>query len=150
MNAGQSNPFDRLETRHIPRWPVGITQRSGPADKNLYFFDTHKMADYGGWSIIAAWDRHIAFNLGTLTPSMANIDLKFYSADKEFRTLSLLQESISTVDNVENIYFKELPLGWYALEVSSDLSWNYGLAWLYTANPRFGPVPEPTASFAWF
>lgn len=143
MTAGESNPFDRLRPAHtaLGGWDYEKIRAGG---KNYYFFDTHKMANFGEWSIIAAWDRHIAFNLGTLTPSMANIDLKFYRADENFRTLSLMQQSVSAVDNVEHIYFKELPFGWYALEVSSNLSWDYGLAWLYTANPRIGPVPEPT------
>jgi hypothetical protein len=66
-----------------------------------------------------------------------NLDLTLYNATTGFVVGSVLASSVSTVDNVELIYFTGLAPGQYALGVSSDtIGTDYGLAWVAT-------VPEP-------
>lgn len=58
----------------------------------------------------------------------ANIDLRLYEAIG-FYPLTVLDKSISAVDNVEHIYIEELPAGRYMLEVTTNRRWEYALAW---------------------
>ena len=41
----------------------------------------------------------------------------------------MLDQSISTVDNVEHVYLTNLGPGTYTLKVSGAANWDYGLAW---------------------
>jgi hypothetical protein len=45
--------------------------------------------------------------------------------------------SLSTVDNVEHLYLKNLASGLYTIAVTGDAATDFGLAWNITA------VPEP-------
>ncbi len=76
---------------------------------------------------------------GTFDPStiLANMDLRLYNSTGSFLN-SLLDSSLSTVDNVEHIYQANLGPGRYTLEVSSDIAHDYGIAW------RVRAIPEPS------
>jgi hypothetical protein len=71
---------------------------------------------------------------------LANMDLRLYDSTSGFLN-TLLDSSLSTVDNVEHIFQAFLGPGRYTLEVRSDVAHDYGLAW------RFTSVPEP--NFGW-
>jgi hypothetical protein len=55
---------------------------------------------------------------------------------------SLLDQSVSAVDNVEHIYLNSLGPGTYTLKVSGAANWDYGLAWRMTT-----AFDEPNADF---
>lgn len=59
---------------------------------------------------------------------VANLALRLYSSTNLVAG-PLLDSSTSTVDNVEHIYQRHLVAGQYALEVSSDSTTNYAIAW---------------------
>ena len=80
---------------------------------------------------------------------MANLNLYLYSsADSAFTNVSLLAQSISGVDNVEHLWFTNLPTAYYQFTVGyagydslggpTVADETYGLAWDFTA------VPEPS------
>ena len=73
------------------------------------------------------------------TPSLANIDLELYHANG-FSLGTLVDQSISSVDNTQLLYDPGLAAGTYALEVSRQNdglgTWNSGLA--------IQAVPEPS------
>jgi hypothetical protein len=72
----------------------------------------------------------------SFSSSLANLDLRLFTAT-DFTLGSLLDASLSTVDNTELIWATGLAPGRYALEVSSNTNnVDYGLAWVVV-------VPEP-------
>lgn len=129
-------------------WDYGAIDAAGT--KN-YFFDIGSSFALDQLSITATWLRDIAITDGAgiagsalLTPSLANLDLKLYSATG-FTPNSLLAQSVSTVDNVEHIFLKDLPAGRYMISLTSNQAWNFGLAW----DAQVSPIPEPSAWVLW-
>jgi hypothetical protein len=109
-----------------------------------YFID---ITETSSASITANWLRNITITSNgtdplTLTPSLANIDLRLFTASG-FTPGALLDESVSPIDNVEHIRLPSLAPGRYMIEVSSSspvenytVSWDFRLAG--------AAVPEPT------
>ncbi|MCC7193630.1 MAG: S8 family serine peptidase [Phycisphaeraceae bacterium] len=66
------------------------------------------------------------------SPRLADFDLRLVAIDDEGRE-KVLNESASSIDNVELIYRKNLPRGRYRIEVTRkdklDEEWDYALAW---------------------
>ena len=60
--------------------------------------------------------------------SLKNLDLRFYNSTGQFLG-TLLDQSISAVDNVEHLYLRGLGPGAYTLRVSGSAGVDYGLAW---------------------
>ncbi len=84
-------------------------------------------------SVILAWniktvDGNPAPFIFSPTQTLQNLDLKLYDSSATFMG-SMLDQSISTVDNVEHIYRTNLGPGTYTLAVSNAAGWDYGLAW---------------------
>lgn len=71
--------------------------------------------------------------------SLANLDMRFYDSTLGFQD-SLLDASLSTVDNLEYIYLTGLQSGVYTLEITSTSgASDFGLAW----SGSVSAVPEP-------
>ncbi|MDK1032119.1 MAG: PEP-CTERM sorting domain-containing protein [Planctomycetia bacterium] len=109
------------------------------ADKLYYFFEVDAGESISDFSVILAWNRIITdgqpggANWGSPDASLADLDLKLYDATG-FTLGSLLDSSLSDVDNVEHIFQELLGSGRYALEISSDTAnMDFAIAW----------VPEP-------
>jgi hypothetical protein len=83
-------------------------------------------------SIMLAWNAKITdTNPGAPfipSESLQNLDLRLYDSSSAFLG-SLVDQSVSTVDNVEHIYQTSLGPGTYTLAVSGAASWDYGVAW---------------------
>lgn len=111
---------------------------------NFQIADGSTAADF---SILLAWNAKITDtnddpNVFTPTePVVQNLDLQLYNSTASFMG-SLLDQSISTVDNVEHIYLNSLGPGTYTLKVSGAANWDYGLAWRMTT-----AFDEPNADF---
>jgi hypothetical protein len=86
------------------------------------------------FSAIATWNRQIEFEHGsggdpaTFTPSLANLDIRLFAADG-FTRGALLDESVSTIDNVEHIFQRALQSGHYVLTVATDQPVDFAVAW---------------------
>lgn len=93
-------------------------------------------------SVILAWNAEIvdADAGGNLIPSLnvANLDLQIYDSTDSFLG-TLIDESVSTVDNVEHLYFDTLSEGRYTIVVTGDQDRDFALAW----SSSFTAVPEP-------
>lgn len=91
-------------------------------------------------SVVLDWNIDVIDqdNGGTFVPttSLADMSLRLYDSTGGFLG-SLLDSSLSPVDNVEHIYWSTLDPGRYTLQVSSNLSHDYGIAW------RVRAIPEP-------
>jgi hypothetical protein len=128
--------------------PIGWDFDSiGQGGVESYFFEVpdNQLAEV---SILAAWNREITLTPGaggspaTLSPSLANLDLRLYRASG-FSLGDLLDESLSTIDNVEHIFQRGLPGGRYAIQLTHEGPvgpWDYALAW----RTALTPVPEPS------
>ncbi|HEV2292474.1 MAG TPA: hypothetical protein VGR35_01380 [Tepidisphaeraceae bacterium] len=113
-----------------------------------YYFDVPAMHELTELSTILTWNRVVQDGVagpsfGNLTSSLANLDLQLYTVDG-FSLGTLLDQSISAVDNVEHIYRPTaLTAGRYAMQVTTDtLNTNYALAW----HGSLTAVPEPGAA----
>lgn len=89
-------------------------------------------------SILLTWNAQYGTSNFNNTLSLANMDMRFYNSTGGFLG-TLLSSSLSTVDNVEHIYLKNLSAGTYTLAINSNISTAFGLAWNLVA------VPEPTS-----
>lgn len=90
-------------------------------------------------SVVLTWnvkitDSDSAPNYFAPSESLQNLDLRLYNSSSAFPG-SLVDASLSEVDNVEHIYLTNLPSGTYTLSVSGAADWDYGLAW--RMNTRF-------------
>jgi len=91
-------------------------------------------------SILLTWNAQYRDASGNFDSnlSLANMDLRlFRSADGVLGTE--VGSSLSTVDNVEHLYLRNLSAGLYTIQVSSNIDTQFGLAWNITA------VPEPSS-----
>ncbi len=70
--------------------------------------------------------------------SLANLDMQFFDSSDSFLG-TLVDASLSPVDNVEYLYLRDLAAGVYTLQISGDGVTDFGLAWHGTLQA----VPEP-------
>jgi hypothetical protein len=105
----------------------------------------------GSMAITLDWYRDVgAAVAGTNSIlGMANLDLYLYSSlDSAFTNVSLTAQSISSIDNLEHLWFTNLPTAYYEFMVGYSgydslagptiQNEQYGLAWAFT-------VPEPSS-----
>jgi hypothetical protein len=125
-------------TLTLTGWDYGNLPAGGAA---RYFIEVPAFNLVQQVSILLVWNRHIAVRerpAFTLTPSLANMDLKFYSA-AGFTKGSLIDQSISPIDNVEHIFLRQLRPGRYVFEVTSDAAWDYAIGWDTQLAPTVAP-----------
>lgn len=104
----------------------------GTWESQVYIFTVPEGHVAYTYSLVAAWNRQINFTPGvgplpaTFTPqTLANVGLQLYD-NSDF---SLVDSSMSTIDNVQHIFQRALPAGQYTLLVNSSLATDYALAW---------------------
>jgi subtilisin family serine protease len=104
----------------------------------------------GSMAITLDWNRDVGATVAGTNSilGMANLDLYLFSSpDSAFTNASLTAQSISSVDNLEHLWFTNLPTAYYEFEVGytgydaqagpTVMNEQYGLAWTFT-------VPEPS------
>lgn len=117
-------------------------------DEKFYEFVVPENMKIDDLSIILTWNMEITDQDASAmvfdpTESIADMNLEFFDSTGSFLN-SLIDSSMSTVDNVEHIYLNDLAAGTYHLRVSSDSTSDFGLAWRSSVSA----VPEPaSASF---
>ncbi|HXI82515.1 MAG TPA: S8 family serine peptidase [Verrucomicrobiae bacterium] len=105
----------------------------------------------GSMAITLDWYRDVAAAVAGTNSilGMANLDLYLYaSLDSAFTNVSLTAQSISSIDNVEHLWFTNLPSAYYEFMIGytgydsqggpTVMNEQYGLAWTFT-------VPEPSS-----
>ncbi len=132
LTAGQSLPSATQEV-NLQGWDLH-TSAALPAK---YFFTV----PHGQWaatfSAVLTWHRQLA--PPTFIPTTADLNLRLYAADGFVIQGEALDESRSTVDNVEHLFLRNLPAGQYVLEVSAGTPGvTYGLAWQVQTGPGPG------------
>ncbi|BBO30574.1 hypothetical protein [Lacipirellula parvula] len=109
-------------------------RKSDAAVGDLYYnFEVAAGSTASELSIMLNWNAKITDtnadpNIFTPVQSLQNLDLQFYDSSNSFMG-TMIDQSISTVDNVEHIYLTNLGPGTYTLKVSGAANWDYGLAW---------------------
>ena len=103
----------------------------------FYNFEVAEGSTASDFSILLAWNAKITDTNGDpnvfspTEPVVQNLNLQLYDSTTSFMG-SMLDQSVSTVDNVEHIYLNSLSAGTYTLKVSGAANWDYGLAWRMT------------------
>ena len=125
-------------------WSSDSLHPSG--DSKTYYFQVPSGQPFD-LSALLTWERNVSYTPGggaasaTFTPSLATIDLSLYNANSNFTLGSLVDQSVSTVDNVQYVFDRGLPSGEYALQVTRTDSlsgdWNYALAWQLQTVPHW-------------
>ncbi len=123
-------------------------RKADSAVGDLYYnFQVAEGSTASDFSILLAWNAKITDTNGDpnifspTEPVVQNLNLQLYDSTTSFMG-SMLDQSISTVDNVEHIYLNSLDPGTYTLKVSGAANWDYGLAWRMTT-----AFDEPNADF---
>jgi hypothetical protein len=125
-------------------WDYGIA----PENSALHYsFEVPEFYTVHELSAVLAWNIEITdtnsgsqfFPHGTLV----DLDLKLYDSSSSFLG-SMIDQSISSVDNVEHVYQTDLSSGTYTLQVVNneldameDLSRDFGLAWRLSVLPTY-------------
>lgn len=128
LTAGQqvANP---AATVSPAGWDFSTLSTSKPTQ--TYFFDVPVGTALKEFSAILTWNRSMTLLSGSnyVSASLANLNLNLYNVDG-YSLGSLVDYSVSTVDNVEHIYTSLTP-GRYAVTVSkiTGTTTDYALAW---------------------
>lgn len=146
LSAGEQNGTDlfsdaRIGWDHETLTGVGATR--------TYFIDAPTATEATDIDLTATvtWLRRIEQSGSTFTPSLSRIELRLYTSNEDGSLLTLVDSSVSPVDNVQHFLADLTPGQRYAIQVSlaslptGQLSDDYAVAW-YTG---FTPVPEPTS-----
>lgn len=116
-----------------PVAPTGWNYNTAQANSvKRYFFTIPSGSMANSFSVALVWHRKIDINpfFGNYTSTLPHLTLKLYAANDLAISGAALDQSDSTVDNVQHLFLRNLPAGEYALEVSSDTNnINYGIAW---------------------
>lgn len=123
LAAGRQTASDD-SSRGLRGWDYSTSSTASP---RRYFF-TLRPNQWGSTvSATLTWHRDITSNY-TVAP-LANLNLHLRHANG-FTIGAVVDESISSIDNVEHLFFRNLPPGDYVIEVSaSSNSIPYGLSW---------------------
>lgn len=106
------------------------TASSTSARRYFFTIPAGRMADT--FSAALTWNRNVTKSGQNFNASLQNLTLKLFAATGFTLAPSPIQQSNSSVDNVEHIFLRHLPPGQYALEVSWSTSvtpYEYALAW---------------------
>ena len=152
FGAGELNIYNSYMSLQGGEFNSSLTDPAVPVDLNgwdyeeeivagndlFYEFEVAEGTQLDQLSIVLCWNMDITDSddsLETFTPQeiLGDLNLDFYDSTGSFMG-SLIDESKSTVDNVEHIYLLDLPAGTYHLKVSSDTTKDFGLAWRSTSS----------------
>ncbi|MBK8478783.1 MAG: hypothetical protein IPL39_21615 [Opitutaceae bacterium] len=117
-------------------WDKAITSSS-----SRYFVEV-PVGQVATLSAALVWHRIITpnANWSTLTPSLADLNLRLATATASFGVGTTVAESRSTIENVEHLYETSLPAGRYVIEVTGPSGTAYGIAWRTTLVPNDEPL----------
>ena len=116
-------------------WDYSDSLESATANpERFYRFEVGDNQYLNEFSIVLSWNIDIT-DLGSsqfsFNPSanLVNLDLELFDDEG-----NVVDASLSTVDNVEHIYVKDLPPGTYDLKLSGDSDSDFALAWRFAGS----------------
>ncbi|TWU56624.1 hypothetical protein Poly51_25400 [Rubripirellula tenax] len=156
LEGGEYNGTVIAPTSSVGLFGYDFNEPVSMSSSFLYQFDVPSGQVMDELSIFLQWSMDVV-NASTIPmefiPStdpllgggLANLDLHFYDSNN-----SLVDQSISSVDNFEHIYLTGLSAGTYTLEVSGDRATEYGLAWRSSVSAVAVPEPSTFVTLAIF
>ncbi len=130
LNAGEQMSSSSQVTTPTG-WDFNSYALTSPS---LYFFDVPANTTLSELSAVLTWNAVVTHTGPSYSSTLSNLDLSLWSASG-FTLGSMLDQSISTVDNVELLSLHNLTPGRYALNVTGTSGGvDYALAW-YAATP---------------
>lgn len=118
---------------------------ASPLNDQFYSFEIGANETLEELSAVLAWNLNVTDTGATssvFTPvtTLANFDLALLDSDGD-----IIDQSISSVDNIEHIYTQGLQSGRYSLRVSGDSNDAFGLAFRFSTVTSPTAVPEPSS-----
>jgi hypothetical protein len=130
QHAGSTDPPATVAKSY--GWDYQNRKADSTVDDVYYNFQIPAGSTATELSIMLAWNAKITDtdSGGSFVPveSLQNLDVRLFDSTASFLG-EVLDQSVSTVDNVEHIYRTSLAPGLYTLQVSGAAGWDYGLAW---------------------
>lgn len=158
FGAGELNAFNAFEILVAGRRPSSLANiggmgwdyaEIGGGDSRIYLLD----GTDGGiaeLSAILTWHRKVSPSSGDWTlleSKLENLDLHLWRSNASGSLVEKLWSSQSQLDNVEHAYQRNLPSGWYALQVVSQTdAADYAIAW--RSNIAAAELPGSSESVA--
>jgi len=122
--AATRQPASDFMERSPRGWDSGTSSTSAP---QRYFFTVPAGRWANTFSAAITWHRQ--FSNGVTDATLADLNLRLVNASG-FVIGSTVDQSVSSIDNVEHLFLRNLPAGQYALEVTADAAGEvFGLAW---------------------
>ena len=116
------------------------TSSSSTARRYFFTVPAGRMADT--FSVALTWHRVVTHIGPVYSTSVPDLNLKLYASTNFTPAASPIDQSISSVDNVEHLWLRNLPAGQYMLEVTSNTNNHiYALAW----EAQLGSGPQLSA-----
>ncbi len=144
LNAGRQ-AYSNSVSVGARGWDFNKTSNSTP---RRYFFTVPEGRFADRLSVALTWNRDVTrrFSISPVgwayNSTLYNLDLRLRKATG-FAPGDEVDASVSTVDNVEHVFQRNLPAGDYVLEVSANSNdRNYAIAW----NAEIGPGPQLTVA----
>lgn len=136
-----------------PSFAVGLSGWSyvgeiTPAETLFYNFQVDSGWELDALSISLNWNLKVVDldpSAANFIPSasLVNLDMRLFDSSSTFLG-SLVDASLSPVDNVEYLYLRGLSAGTYTLQINGNGTTDFGLGW----HGRLTAVPEPTSLVA--
>lgn len=116
-------------------WDFSAASNTTP---RRYFFTVPADRFANMFSAAITWHRIVTKVGPSYTSSVPNLTLKLFASVNFVPDAVPIDQSSSSVDNVEHVFLRNLPPGQYLLEVTSDTNnHSYALAW----DAQLGPGP---------
>jgi|APTNR8051073442_1049403.scaffolds.fasta_scaffold01659_10 hypothetical protein len=128
LNAGRQTYSTNVERQHRG-WDANTTASTNSSRR--YFFSIPPGSNGRTFAATLTWHRSITRNIfGVFSSTLRNLELRLFAANSFTPDAQPIDESISSVDNVEHLFQRHLPAGQYMLEVKGSASGTpYALAW---------------------
>jgi hypothetical protein len=138
--ADRQQPSVSVERNHTG-WDYNTASNT---TARRYFFTVPEGRYANTFSVALTWHRSVGKSgFQPYSSSLPNLSLKLFAANEFTVDPTPIDQSLSTLDNVEHVFQRNLPPGQYAIEVTSNTnSINYGLAW----EAQLGSGPTLTVS----
>jgi hypothetical protein len=121
-------------------WDAATSSSTAPI---LYFFSIPSGKYANTFSAAMTWHRTLTYDMmtGSYTSTVPQLTLALFASNSFTPEAAPISQSISTVDNVQHLFLRNLPPGQYALQISATTSTPYALAW--QSQLGTGPVTSP-------
>ncbi|MCB1228106.1 MAG: hypothetical protein KDK99_20035 [Verrucomicrobiales bacterium] len=128
LQAAGKQTYSTTVDRQPSGWDLAATTSNSSGRRYFFTIPEGRYADT--FSVALCWNRQISTGGLSYSSSLSDLNLKLYASTGLTPEAVPLAQSISTVDNVEHLFLRNLPPGQYLLQVTASVNnRDYALAW---------------------